>query len=46
MGLVGLAERVTLVGGKLTSEPLPGGGFKLAATLPWSGLEAQERPVE
>ncbi|HEY2655966.1 MAG TPA: histidine kinase, partial [Solirubrobacteraceae bacterium] len=34
MGLVGLAERVTLVGGKLTSEPLPGGGFKLAATLP------------
>ncbi len=46
MGLVGLAERVTLVGGQLTSEALPGGGFRLAATLPWSGPDAEERPVE
>ena len=36
MGLVGLAERVTLVGGQLVSEPLPGGGFRLMATLPWA----------
>jgi signal transduction histidine kinase len=36
MGLVGLAERVTLVGGQLTSQVLPGGGFRLMATLPWS----------
>ena len=46
MGLVGLAERVTLVGGQLTSEGLPGGGFRLVATLPWSGPDAEERPVE
>jgi signal transduction histidine kinase len=45
MGLVGLAERVTLVGGELTSEVLPEGGFRLAATLPWSGPEAEEQPV-
>ena len=36
MGLVGLAERVMLVGGRLTTETLPGGGFRLAATLPWT----------
>ncbi len=40
MGLVGLAERVTLVGGQLTGEPLPDGGFRLTATLPWADLEA------
>lgn len=39
MGLVGLAERVTLVGGRLSTEALPDGGFRLAATLPWN-----ERP--
>ena len=36
MGLVGLTERVTLIGGQLVAEPLPGGGFRLLATLPWS----------
>ncbi len=45
MGLVGLAERVTLVGGRLVSEPLAGGGFRLLATLPWSDLEADEEPT-
>ena len=35
-GLVGLAERVALAGGKLVSEGLPDGGFRLSATLPWS----------
>jgi signal transduction histidine kinase len=36
MGLVGLTERVTLIGGRLLAEPLAGGGFRLSATLPWS----------
>jgi signal transduction histidine kinase len=35
-GLVGLAERVTLAGGRLTHEPLPDGGFRLIATLAWA----------
>jgi signal transduction histidine kinase len=39
MGLVGLTERVTLVGGQLLAEPLAGGGFRLLATLPWSELD-------
>jgi signal transduction histidine kinase len=34
-GLIGLAERLTLAGGTLSYGPLPGGGFRLAATLPW-----------
>jgi signal transduction histidine kinase len=38
-GLVGLAERVALAGGKLVSEGLPDGGFRLSATLPWSAPE-------
>jgi signal transduction histidine kinase len=46
MGLVGIAERVTLVGGRLISELLPEGGFKLIATLPWSDPEADEQPAE
>jgi glucose-6-phosphate-specific signal transduction histidine kinase len=35
-GLVGLTERVSLVGGQLLSEPLAGGGFRLKVSLPWS----------
>jgi signal transduction histidine kinase len=46
VGLVGIAERVTLVGGRLTSELLPEGGFKLTATMPWSDPEAHEQPAE
>jgi signal transduction histidine kinase len=41
-GLVGLNERVSLVGGQLVSEQLSGGGFRLKATLPWSDLESDE----
>jgi signal transduction histidine kinase len=33
-GLVGLHERVVAVGGRLTSGPLPDGGFRVVATLP------------
>jgi signal transduction histidine kinase len=46
MGLVGLAERVTLIGGRLTSEVLPGRGFRLMATLPWSDPDPDEGPAE
>jgi signal transduction histidine kinase len=35
-GLVGVGERVTLAGGTLTYGPLPGGGFEVAAELPWA----------
>jgi signal transduction histidine kinase len=35
-GLIGLGERVALAGGKLRHGPLPGGGFELAAQLPWT----------
>jgi signal transduction histidine kinase len=38
-GLVGLSERVALVHGELTTEPLPGGGFRLGAKLPWNDSE-------
>ena len=34
-GLVGLRERVALAGGALEAIALPGGGFRLCATLPW-----------
>ncbi|WP_328771951.1 sensor histidine kinase [Streptomyces sp. NBC_00286] len=33
-GLVGMGERVRLVGGTLDVGPLPGGGFRVAARLP------------
>jgi signal transduction histidine kinase len=39
MGLIGLAERVTLVGGHLHTETLPDGGFRVTATLPWGEQE-------
>ncbi len=34
--LVGLAERLALAGGTLTHQTLPGGGFQLSATVPWT----------
>lgn len=33
-GLAGLAERVQLIGGRLTTDPLPDGGFRVNAVLP------------
>jgi signal transduction histidine kinase len=33
-GLVGMRERVTAIGGDLRAGPRPGGGFRLAVTLP------------
>jgi signal transduction histidine kinase len=35
-GLIGLGERVALASGTLRYGPLPGGGFELAAQLPWT----------
>jgi signal transduction histidine kinase len=35
-GLIGLAERVQLTGGRLSHEALNDGGFALRATLPWT----------
>lgn len=46
IGLVGLAERVALVGGELISEVLPGGGFRLTATLPWSDPDPEDGSAE
>jgi signal transduction histidine kinase len=34
-GLVGLAERVSLAGGRMEHGPADGGGWRLAAWLPW-----------
>jgi signal transduction histidine kinase len=33
-GLVGMRERALLCGGELSADPLPGGGFRVAARLP------------
>ena len=41
-GLVGLAERVKLVGGRLESAPRPEGGFRVYAVLPTSGSDSAE----
>ncbi|MCG7323636.1 sensor histidine kinase [Arsenicicoccus bolidensis] len=35
LGLVGLAERATIVGGTLTHGPAPEGGYRVSADLPW-----------
>jgi signal transduction histidine kinase len=39
-GLVGMRERVRLYGGELDTGPLPGGGWRVRATLPCAEREA------
>jgi signal transduction histidine kinase len=44
-GLVGMRERVTLLGGQLSAGPDPGGGFLVAAQLPLAAPVSQPVPV-
>src|SRR5262249_12826744 len=36
-GLVGLRERVRLLGGTFSCGPVPGGGWRVEAHVPWAG---------
>ncbi|MFG2914497.1 sensor histidine kinase [Kitasatospora sp. NPDC048298] len=45
-GLVGMRERVRLVGGRLDTGPLPDGGFKVAAVLPLDRPDSPDTPRE
>ncbi|MFF0338513.1 sensor histidine kinase [Kribbella sp. NPDC004875] len=44
-GLVGLRERVQLVGGRLTTGPTPKGGWRVEAWLPWDDHRQDAEPV-
>ncbi|WP_407286366.1 sensor histidine kinase [Streptomyces sp. BP-8] len=44
-GLVGMRERVRLVGGSLDTGPLPDGGFRVAAQLPLSPPPSSTAPL-
>ena len=43
-GLVGMRERVTVFGGRLDTGPLPGGGWRVLATLPLEAVEVEVTP--
>jgi len=44
-GLVGMAERAALCGGRLDAAALPGGGFEVRAVLPVAGLSSTNGPA-
>jgi len=39
-GIIGMRERVTLLGGEFSAEPLPGYGFRVSARIPLPALSA------
>lgn len=41
-GLIGMRERVALVGGELRAGPAPGGGFRIDATLPIAAADVAD----
>ncbi|MCM2580355.1 sensor histidine kinase [Streptomyces meridianus] len=43
-GLIGMRERVGMVGGRLTAGPRPGGGFRVAAVLPLGAASQETGP--
>jgi signal transduction histidine kinase len=43
-GLLGMRERVELYGGRFRAGPRPGGGFRVAVTLPLGSDKPAERP--
>jgi signal transduction histidine kinase len=45
-GLVGLGERIRLVGGSLRSGPLGGDGWELHAVVPWLDQRVEDSPAE
>jgi signal transduction histidine kinase len=45
-GLVGLAERIRLVGGSLRSGPSGGDGWQLQAVVPWLDERVEQRPID
>jgi signal transduction histidine kinase len=44
-GLVGLRERVQLIGGRLTTGPSRDGGWRVEAWLPWESTRQDTEPV-
>ncbi len=45
VGLIGLRERVDLLGGRLQCGPQPAGGYRVGVELPWTPLSLKEDPA-